>query len=154
MSATTWPAPTDDDVVAHCDRCMVTEEGAGADWCPECGNCRTHCNHWTPCLVGRYDRLLDVWMPDRAVPYPADDADRYAQEHNQFRGGVWFALVETSSYGQTYVTLHQSADDAVRAHYSQESAEDWTLRSIIDVWTGDEYEPVVTYGARRIGGES
>lgn len=50
------------------------------------------------------------------------------------------ALVERSRYGQVWVTLHSSLDDACRANTNQEYAEDWTFPDIIDLRTGDHYE--------------
>ena len=62
--------------------------------------------------------------------------------------GAPFALVETSEYGQTWITLHTDPHVAVRYHTEQEAAEDWTLRRLVDLRNGDEYE--LGYTARRV----
>lgn len=50
-----------------------------------------------------------------------------------------YVLIETSHYGQTYVTLHASADEAIEYHVNQESAEDWRIDRLVDVRDMTEY---------------
>lgn len=50
-----------------------------------------------------------------------------------------FVLVETSRYGQTWITLHADADAAVDYHVNQEYADDWTIQRITDLRDLTEY---------------
>lgn len=44
-----------------------------------------------------------------------------------------YVLVETSRYGQTWVTLFDSPEAAAMYHFSQEYAEDWDIEELYDL---------------------
>lgn len=50
-----------------------------------------------------------------------------------------FAMIETSHYGQTWVTLWSDPDAAVDYHSGQEYAEDWRIDRLVDVRDMTEY---------------
>lgn len=58
-----------------------------------------------------------------------------------------YALVETSRYGQVWITLHASPDAAAEAHVRQEYVEDWEVHICTGLILGDaysiEYKPIV-----------
>jgi hypothetical protein len=94
-------------------------------------------------ILWRYVRLVADEYPDRPVgvwgdlDYPsntdhvADPRDADADET--------FVLVERSHYGQTWITLWDSADAAAQYHEGQEYAEDWRLDRLVDLRTETEY---------------
>lgn len=49
-------------------------------------------------------------------------------------------LIERSRYGQVWITLHSTLDDACQANTNQEYAEDWQYPTIIDLRDGQHYE--------------
>jgi hypothetical protein len=54
-----------------------------------------------------------------------------------------WALVERSKYGQTWVTLHATPQDAADYHDGQEYVEDWGDYELFDLDTGDSYYPEI-----------
>jgi hypothetical protein len=50
-----------------------------------------------------------------------------------------FVLIETSHYGQTWITLHADPDAAVEYHAGQEYAEDWRIDRLTDCRDMTEY---------------
>lgn len=48
-------------------------------------------------------------------------------------------MIERSRYGQVWVTLHATIEDACKANSNQEYAEDWQYPEIIDLETGQHY---------------
>lgn len=83
-----------------------------------------------------YIDLCNQWQ----IAPGTDDDHNFAPEVTDIDR---YVLVETSRYGQTWVTTHASPDAAAQAHASQEYAEDWTCELIVDLLTGNEYELVV-----------
>lgn len=55
-----------------------------------------------------------------------------------------FVLVETSTYGQTWITLHKTAQDAADAHVGQEYQEDWNVELLKNFRTGEEFDVVLS----------
>jgi hypothetical protein len=50
-----------------------------------------------------------------------------------------FVFVETSHYGQTWITLWSDPDEAVDYHANQEYAEDWRFDRLVDLRDLSEY---------------
>jgi hypothetical protein len=101
-------------------------------------------SRWT--ALRRYVQLVNSEIYHRSpgqwgdIDYPGNTD--HADDPRDIRGGVEalpFALVERSSYGQTWITLHETADDAVSYHEGQEYAEDWRVDDLIDICNGQHY---------------
>lgn len=69
---------------------------------------------------------------------------------NEIHDGNFFLMVETSRFGQEWITMFDSPDNAVRAHFHQEYREDWTLEVIVDLVTGQLYDIEPTAVAIRV----
>lgn len=54
-----------------------------------------------------------------------------------------FVLVQTSRYGQTWITLWPTAQAACDYHADDEFADDWTLERLVDIRTMTEYRPTL-----------
>jgi hypothetical protein len=95
-------------------------------------------------ILRRYVRLVAEVYPDRPagtwgdLDYPRN-TDHVEDPHDLNPCENPFVLVERSHYGQTWITLWSSADEAVQYHESQEYAEDWRVDRLVDLRTDTEY---------------
>lgn len=90
---------------------------------------------WGDIATGRIDRFAS---PRRIVW--RKESQEWAEVRGDYRlFAEPFVLIETSHYGQTWVTLHRDADAAVDYHVDQEYAEDWRIDRIVDVRDMTEY---------------
>lgn len=103
-------------------------------------------------LVNEYDYpggLRDGWGEDRERGRNNHYADIAEIEGYPSDTGRW-VLIENSRYGQVWITLWNSPDEACSHHAGQEYAEDWTDAMLYDLSNGDWYAVEMRAVAKRI----
>lgn len=92
--------------------------------------------------VGWFGQWDDV-DPNDHIDRPDDLADLAARP---------FVMRESSRYGQTWITLWPSPEEAAAYHFGQEYAEDWEIDELFDLRNGDRFhvdvKPIVTKEVR------
>lgn len=99
-----------------------------------------------------YIDLVDTHIPFRQWGQWGDIEVSHQQYSHVTRprdlAGAPYVLVETSRYGQTWITIWASPEAAANYHVNQEYADDWDLAELVDIRTGDQFQielkPVVT----------
>lgn len=95
-------------------------------------------------LLRRYVQLVADEYPDRPAGMWGDvdvpgNTDHVDDPRDASPCDYPFVLIERSHYGQTWITLWSSADEAVLYHEGQEYAEDWRVDRLVDLRTETEY---------------
>jgi hypothetical protein len=70
---------------------------------------------------------------------PDTDEDSHAPPIDAVSPASAIMLVETSRYGQTWITLWPDAQSAGNYHVEQECVEDWNVEVLIDLITGEMF---------------
>ena len=89
-------------------------------------------------LMDRYLEVVNDYLllGDTAVDLPYDDP---VANHavGDLEPDDRFALVESSRYGQVWVTAWATAEAAANYRINQEYAEDWSIQELVNLATGE-----------------